>query len=72
MTRYKKYMKEKHNIEFSEDLEFLPYPVGNGNIVLEDIDVFSTCKGLMVVSTYNVDVARTLYLPDGTIQGVYE
>lgn len=73
MTRYKKYMKERYELQFSEDMEFLPYPVDDkGNVILEDRDVFATRHGLLLVTTYNTLVYRSLFLPNDTQIMVYD
>ena len=72
MTRYKQYMKDHCKIEFSEDMEFLPFPVDDNGVILEDRDAYMTPYGILVVSSYNVDVARTLYLPNGKCMTIYD
>lgn len=71
MTRYKKYMKERYNLKFDEDMDFLPYPV-DSFVSMESRDVIVLRYGLLLITTYNVDVARTLYLPDGSLMGVHD
>lgn len=70
MTRYKKYMKNKFDIQFNEDFDMIPYPVAN--VSIEDRDVFATPRGLLVVTTYNVDITRWFVTPDGLTMSVYD
>ena len=64
MTRYKKYMKEKYELQYEEDYECLPYEM-SGHILIEGTDVFAHPLGLYDVVYMNVMTVRSFYTPDG-------
>lgn len=70
MTRYKRYLKEVKDLSFNEDFNILP--CDKGYFSIEDRDVFVCPVGLLVITTYNVGVARSLYLPNGHQDIIWE
>lgn len=71
MTRYKKYVREK-GFKLEEDYPAIPWPIGNGHVTIQAVELVLTSKGIVVCEHYDTISTYMFIGRDGSATEIFK